>query len=126
MEKVKVAVRYSNREAERIYNVCGENWQEIKDAVKATGAKFDSINKRWIVPGQAFKDQIKSRFQIENADFLADGMTGWISSAANGEPIFHCETADVRNGRMSEIAAQLQAAYNESDAKFAEVFQATK
>ncbi len=125
---VTVAIKFKNRVAPRVWDVRSEDdWQVLKDAVKSTpGAKYDPEHKLWFISPEGLK-QLEKRFVVVRRDFYVDNRNECIRFTFENTPISF-EFVNEFGGRaqpdwkkLDEICQQLQAALNESDAKFREV-----
>ncbi len=129
MNSVLVAINFKNRVAPRVWSVkSDEDWQVIKDAVKALPkAKFDDSKKVWFISPDGLK-QLEQRFTVERRDFYVDNQQPVIYFTIEHTPIvFEFVRADASRvwppdwRKLHEICNQMQEALNESDAKFREV-----
>jgi hypothetical protein len=131
MESVTVSIKYSNRALPRIYNICGEDFETIKEAVKAAGGRYDGLNYRWTISAAAFKD-LKSTFKAEAADIIIKGNR--LAFAADGTTIYapqlrtKSDTPVHDPVRLHDILREaretLQNAYNKSDDAFGDTYEA--
>lgn len=135
MATVRVAVKYSNREFLRIYDVSRDDaeFSIVKDAVKDTGARFDGgFDRKWWVCKKAGLALLKEQgYTVKNADFEIDTRRDGVVFNATGETVAHLEVQNQGCGRMrlrdedwdrlARYRDELQAAYNESDDALAPV-----
>lgn len=135
MATVKVAVKYSNREHLRIYEVSSDaDFAAVKDVVKATGAKYDgAFERKWWVAKKADLDALKAAgLTVKNADFEIDTRREAVIFVATGESAARLEVqtrfggrVNLRNEDWERLAGyrdELQAAYNKSDEALGPVF----
>ena len=118
MDTIEIAVKWSNREMLRVYQVSGGSFDEMKAAIKAAGGKFDAKYERrwWLVPSANVK-ALKTAFSLKTFDFGID-MGNVVVFRPKGND------AGITLGQESREAAialrdRLQAAYAKSDADFA-------
>lgn len=133
MAQVEVTVKYSNRTSPRVYRISGEDFETIKNAVKATnGARYDGARKAWSISAQALKDlKADSRFQVTVADLIGR-MSGevWFAGAQETALVVKAKSRigttvhapELVADKAAELAATLQAAYNKSDEEFGRVY----
>lgn len=133
MATVRIAVKYTNREYLRIYDISGDaEFEVVKDAVKDTGAKYDGgFGRKWWVARKAGLDTLKAAgYTITNADFEIDAPRHGVVFIATGETVAHVEWRRLVNtylggieprlrdedwDRLARYRDELQAAYNKSD-----------
>ena len=129
MATVRIAVKYTNREYLRIYDVSGDaEFEVVKDAVKDTGAKYDGgFDRKWWVARKAGLNALKDAgYTVKNADFEIDTRRDGVVFNATGETVAHLEVQnrwcarqrlrDEDWERLARYRDEMQAAYNESDA----------
>jgi hypothetical protein len=118
MDSITVAVKFTNRELPRLYKVNGNDFDTIKDATKATGARFDGNNKRWNLTGKAALESLKAQFTVEPYDFGYNMRDNSVFMRASNElvVVFPVAPTPEQNKRIGELVARLQATYNKSDA----------
>lgn len=123
-DDIEIRVKYSNRHLARIYFVRGENWQATKDAIKATGAKFNGSEKFWNVSGTELK-ALRETFQVKPGDLTissnqivlrADQYPALYSFAPTGDGT--APDYDEAYKHLVEIVDRLQSAYSKSDDEF--------
>ena len=104
--------------------VLGESWQATKDAIKATGARFNGSEKFWNVSGTELK-ALRETFQVKAADLTisshqivlrADQYPALYSFAPMGDGT--APDHDEAYKHLVEIVDRLQAAYSKSDDEF--------
>jgi len=128
MATVRVAVKYSNREFLRIYDVSSDaEFEVVKDAVKATGARYDGgFERKWWLANKAGLQALKTAgYTVANADFEIDARRDGVVFNPSGETVAHLEVQS-RYGmrqrlrdqdweRLARYRDELQAAYKVSD-----------
>lgn len=125
---VDIEVKYGNREYPRIITLKGESFDRVKDAVKATGAKWNPATKRWQVPAKAYKD-LAAQFEAVRRDFYVEPRGNHVIFTASGDFIWSPPgvvdglPADSRlfAEQAREIRDYLQSLYDKSDEAFAGV-----
>lgn len=134
MATVRIAVRYSNRQYPRVYDASSNaGFDSVKDAVKATGARFDGTRKWWLCT-KAGLDALKAQgYAVKAADFECDTKEMVVSFVATGEPVVHLRTENSLGGwarprtedydRLGQYQDDLQAAYNRGDAALGPVLE---
>ena len=129
MATVRVAVKYTNREFLRIYDVSRDDaeFEVVKDAIKATGARFDGgFDRKWWVARKAGLNALKDAgYTVKSTDFEIDARRDGVVFNATGETVAHLEVQNrwgtrlrLRDEDWDRLACyrdELQAAYNESD-----------
>ena len=129
MATVRVAVKYTNREFPRVYDISSDaSFEIVKDAVKATGARFDGgFERKWWLARKAGLNALKDAgYTVKNADFEIDTRRDGVVFNATGETVAHLEVQnrwsarlrlrDEDWDRLARYRDEMQAAYNESDA----------
>ncbi len=129
MAEVMVTIKYANRISPRVYRVSGEDFNAVKDAVKALVGRYNGASKTWSINAAALK-ALRAQYQVEPSDISADPAHGVVSFRATDEIIFVIKAAaqggyvhrpELVWDRTLEIARDLQAAYNRGDEEFAAV-----
>lgn len=116
---LKVEIKYSNRQFSRIYIVASDGeFSDLVAAVKATGATWQPLVKRWKV-NKTQLDALKAAFSVRNADFELRGQSTVIFVATDEtvwQPrVFGYYDAREYYDQAQQEMARLQAAYNQSD-----------
>jgi hypothetical protein len=108
----------------KVYDVYGEDFNAIKNAVKATGAKFDGGTRRWTV-NKAGLDSLKASFEVKASDFGWNDAAGNIIFRAERDQVIYTSSRGGMNPRsreeMLEALKRLQTAYSKSDEEFAKI-----
>ena len=134
MATVRVAVKYTNREFPRVYDISSDApFEIVKDAVKATGARFDGgFERKWWLATKAGLQALKAAgYSAKPADFEIDSRRDGVVFTPSGETVAHLEVQnrwsarlrlrDEDWDRLARYRDEMQAAYNESDAALAPV-----
>jgi len=128
MATVRVAVKYTNREFPRVYDISSDaSFEIVKDAVKATGARFDGgYERKWWLATKAGLQALKAAgYSVKPADFEIDARRDGVVFTPTGETVAHLEVQS-RYGmrqrlrdqdweRLARYRDELQAAYKVSD-----------
>ena len=131
MATITVTIQYRNRVAPRVYEVSHESFETIKDAIKATGARYDSLKKRWELPNKQALLDLQAVYQVEAKDIIIRDNA--VMMAADGGILYAPELRNEMGAHvhdparlvatLAETQAKLQAAYCENDATFAQAYQ---
>lgn len=118
MAKIEVRIKYTNRVAARVYLVGNDDTEfaTIKDAIKATGAKFTGSH--WNVSAEGLKT-LKAQFEVQPFDFKMNYDRNTIALTADDTTVYIAESRE----DMLEKRELFQAAYSKSDEEFRNVFQ---
>jgi hypothetical protein len=115
---VIVSMKYSNRQFAKLFKVTGPDFETTKNAVKATGAKFDGNTRRWIVSKPGL-ESLKTQFTVEPYDFGYSMLDKDITFRATGETALDMSGLNLRGAerdqQMIALTAKFQAAYTKSD-----------
>ena len=128
MATVRVAVKYTNREFPRVYDISSDApFEIVKDAVKATGARFDGgFERKWWLATKAGLQALKAAgYSVKPADFEIDARRDGVVFTPTGETVAHLEVQS-RYGmrqrlrdqdweRLARYRDELQTAYKVSD-----------
>jgi hypothetical protein len=123
MSTVTVSIKYSNRAFERYYDVNADKpFNELKDEIKATGAKFQrggfDAPASWRVSADTL-NALKSKYTVTPRDLTVSQVT-W-SIELGGNIVFcqrHNEDFESWRARYSDLLRAAQDAYNKSDEEF--------
>ena len=131
MATITVTIQYRNRVAPRVYEVSGENFDAIKDAIKATGARYDSLKKRWQLPNKQALADLQAAYQVTARDIIIRDNA--VVMAADGAILYAPEFRNEMGAHvhdparlvalLAEVQASLQVAYSVNDATFAQAYQ---
>jgi hypothetical protein len=110
MTYITIAIKFGNRTFSRYYEVTADaDFNTLKDAIKATGAKFDGAQRVWNV-NKAGLDTLKSQYELKPADFYLVNNLSDVEFKATGSAL-------TDKSHLNE----LRDAYNKSDEAFLKV-----
>jgi hypothetical protein len=121
MATVRVQISFKNRIYPKIFELGDDatDFDTIKNAVKATGAKFDSTTRRWIMKSKAEMETLG--FQVKRWDFScnASSLVVTLTADKTERPLYIAKDWN----DMVDMRDKLQEAYNESDEAFKSFYQ---
>lgn len=120
---MEIAVKFTNRALPVAYEVGFEH----KDAIKATGARFDGAKKVWILTGAQFKavkDTIGARKSMVRFTTTRErGLS--LRDVTSNFDIYICDTYNTGGDVQLNDTAAMVAAYERSDQEFCELVERT-
>jgi hypothetical protein len=130
MDEIKIEIKYSNRTMPRIYVIFGE-FMTVKNAIKATGARFSGATRRWIV-NKAALEELRSKYEVKASDFEIKEFAIWC--VALDRPIVVPKRLSNPTGLelayqskiLVDTLHEMQEAYNKNDESFRNYMKSNK